>query len=322
VIVPAYNAGDTLDVCLSALCSQTLAAEDVEIIVVDDGSTDHTPQIARSYGVRLIQQPNAGPAAARNQGAAQAQGEILLFTDADCAPAEDWIAQMVAPFTDPSIAGVRGIYCTRQRSLVARFVQLEYESRYGRLQSGQEIDFVDTYSAGYRRALWAESGGFDETFRTASVEDQEFSFRLVRAGHRLVFVPQAVVYHQHDRTVGEYWWRKFGIGYGKARVLRRYPERVVSDSHTPQALKAQIVFLGLGLLSLPAAIGWVPARWVLLISSLFFLLAAIPLLVRIARDDPPVLVVAPVLLVVRALALGSGLCLGVVMSARKEKASR
>ena len=322
MIVPAYNAGDTLDACLSALRSQTVASTAYEIIVVDDGSTDRTPQIARSHGVCLIQQPNAGPAAARNRGAQQAQGEILLFTDADCAPAEDWVAQMVAPFADPSIAGARGIYRTRQRSLVARFVQLEYESRYARLQGGQEIDFVDTYSAGYRRSLWAESGGFDETFRTASVEDQEFSFRLVRAGHRLVFVPEAVVYHQHDRTLFEYWRRKFGIGYGKACILRRYPERVVSDSHTPQALKAQIVFLGLGLLSLLLSIGWVPARWVLLVSSLFFLLASIPLLVRIARDDLLVLVVAPVLLVVRALALGSGLCLGMLVPARKAKASR
>ena len=322
MIVPAYNAEDTLDACLSALHSQTVAAADYEIILVDDGSTDRTPQIARSHGVCLIQQPNAGPAAARNRGAAQAQGEILLFTDADCAPAADWIAQMVAPFNDPAVDGVRGVYRTRQRSLVARFVQLEYESRYARLQSGQEIDFVDTYSAGYRRSLWAESGGFDETFRTASVEDQEFSFRLARAGHRLVFAPEAVVYHQHDRTVLEYGRRKFGIGYGKARVLRRYPERAASDSHTPQALKAQIGLLGLGLLSLPFALGWVPARWVLFVSALFFLLAAIPIIFRIVRDDPFVLTAAPLLLIVRALALGSGLCLGVVMSWRKTETSR
>ncbi|MBK7202136.1 glycosyltransferase family 2 protein [Candidatus Amarolinea dominans] len=84
---------------------------------------------------------------------------------------------------------------------------------------------MDTYSAGYRRAIFLENSGFDTIFATASVEDQEFSFRLAQKGYRLVFVPQAQVYHTHDRVLAEYIRRKFYIGYYKALLTRWLPER-------------------------------------------------------------------------------------------------
>ena len=77
---------------------------------------------------------------------------------------------------------------------VPRFTQLEYEDRYDRMAGVESIDFVDTYSAAYRRDIFLANGGFDRTFPTASVEDQEFSFRLTEKGYRLVFVPSAKVY--------------------------------------------------------------------------------------------------------------------------------
>ena len=124
-------------------------------------------------------------------------------------------------FVDPTVAGAKGEYQTCQRELVARFVQQEYQDRYDRMARQSQIDFVDTYSAAYRRNIFLAAGGFDTTFPTASVEDQEFSFRLEEQGHRLVFVPGAIVYHQHDRSVGEYVRRKYRIGFWKALVTRR-----------------------------------------------------------------------------------------------------
>jgi len=88
VIVPAYNAARTLGACLEALGQQTMPREQYEIILVDDGSTDDTAQIAGRYaGVKVLKLArNRGAAAARNAGIAAAQGELLLFTDADCIP--------------------------------------------------------------------------------------------------------------------------------------------------------------------------------------------------------------------------------------------
>ena len=312
VIIPVYNGERTLGECLAALGRQTVDRGRYEVIVVDDGSTDRTAQIARRYGVLLVRQEHAGPAAARNRGAQAARGDLLLFTDADCAPAPDWIERMAEPFRDPEVVGAKGVYRTRQRNLVARFVQQEYEHKYARMVGRDRIDFVDTYSAAYRRDVFLANGGFDPLFPTASVEDQEFSFRLARKGYRLVFVPDAVVYHRHDRSVAEYWRRKFRIGYWKALLLRWHPERAVRDSHTPQTLKAQIVLTGASLALLPLAPFLPPARWALAALSGLFLLTAVPFLLHLLRRDPALTLIALPMLLVRALALGTGMAAGIV----------
>jgi lipopolysaccharide/colanic/teichoic acid biosynthesis glycosyltransferase len=307
---------------LAALQAQSLSRDRYEVIVVDDGSTDSTAEVARRYGVRLICQPNAGPAAARNRGVQAARGEILLFTDADCAPTPDWIERLTEPFRAPEVAGAKGVYRTRQRELVARFVQLEYEDKYARMSRQDRIDFVDTYSAAYRRDVFLANGGFDALFPAASVEDQEFSFRLARKGYWLVFVPRAVVYHRHNTTPGKYWRRKFGIGYWKALLLCWHPERAVRDSHTPQVLKVQIGLVGLLALSLLLAPFWAPARWSALSVAVLFVLAAAPFLIRVARRDRAVAAVAPLLLVWRALALGTGLVAGFLRFSRQASPHR
>src|SRR5438128_127479 len=161
VIVPVRNGGPVLGACLAALVGQEWAPEQYEVIVVDDGSTDASAEIAQAAGARVISQANRGRAAARNVGAFAARGEILLFTDADCVPAADWVRRMLEPFADPVVQGAKGIYTTEQTELIARFSQHEYEEKYRRMASLERIDFVDTYSAAYRRSLFVAAGGFD-----------------------------------------------------------------------------------------------------------------------------------------------------------------
>ena len=121
VIVPAYQAEDTIDRCLDALARQTIPRELYEIVVVDDDSSDETCARVKAHaGVRLLTQVHAGPAAARNLGVEHARGEIVLFTDSDCEPARNWIERIVAPFHDEEIVGVKGAYLTRQQEIVAR----------------------------------------------------------------------------------------------------------------------------------------------------------------------------------------------------------
>ena len=93
-----------------------------------------------------------------------------------------------------------------------RFVQCEYEERYERMAKLKQIDFIDTYSAAYRKSIFLENGGFDPRFPVPSVEDQEFSFRLARKGYQLAFQPAAKVYHSHDLNLWQYVHRKWGIG--------------------------------------------------------------------------------------------------------------
>ncbi len=309
VVVPAYQAADVIGNCVKALKAQSIPCERYEIIVVDDGSTDETAAAARhACADRVLVIPHQGRSAARNAGIEAAQGEIILFTDADCEPAPDWIEQITQPFLDPDIAGTKGVYRTRQKELVARFAQLEYEDKYIRMARRDRIDFVDTYSAAYRRNILLANDGFDPHLEVD--EDQELSFRLARKGYQMVFAPQAAVYHRHVTSVREYWRRKFEIGYWKALLLSWHPERTIRDSHTPQILKMQIVLLGLlGILVVPALF-WAAGRWLILIVTALFSLTTVPFLFRVIRRDIAVAVASPFLIVWRALALGTGLAAG------------
>ena len=310
VIIPAYNAAGTIADCLTALAHQTTVRALYEIIVVDDGSTDATRAIAEKYSdVRVMTTTHRGAAAARNVGARAARGDIFLFTDADCAPTENWIAAMFAPFADARVVGAKGIYRTRQRERIARFVQLEYEEKYARMSRAPTIDFIDTYSAAYRRDALLANSGFDETLPVA--EDQEFSFRLAQQGRRLMFAPEAIVYHRHVATLGAYVRRKFRIGYWKVRVHVRHPSKVWHDSHTPPTLKLQTV-LFLAILAVMSAAVFVPMAWglVALLAAILFV-SALPLVGFVARRDPALALIALPMIGARAGALGAGLVAGV-----------
>lgn len=313
VVIPAYNAEDTIGHCLSALLDQSLPREAYEIIVVDDGSTDGTRDVVRRYpGARLIEQANQGPAAARNLGGREARGDIVLFTDADCQPIRTWIERMSVPFEDQEVVGAKGTYLTRQRALVARFVQIEYEDKYDRMARDESIDFIDTYAAGYRRDVFLANGGFDTSFPIASVEDQEFSFRLAAQGHKMVFVPEAQVYHLHADTLTGYLRKKFKIGYWKVLVHRRHPDKMIRDSHTPQVLKIQILLTALLGATVLGTFFWKVLGWMIAAEAAIFGLSTLPFVIKAWSKDRVVAFIAPLLLLGRALALGLGFLTGLV----------
>jgi lipopolysaccharide/colanic/teichoic acid biosynthesis glycosyltransferase/glycosyltransferase involved in cell wall biosynthesis len=328
VIVPAYQAGGTLAACLHALANQDVPRDCYEIIVVDDGSTDRTADIARRAGARTVTQEHAGAAAARNRGAVLARGELLLFTDADCEPVPGWIRALTAPFANPEVAGAKGTYLTRQTGVVPRFTQLEYEDRYDRMRGAARIDFIDTYSAAYRRDVFFANQGFDPSFWF--VEDQEFSFRLAEKGYVLVFAPEAQVYHQHNATLAQYFRRKYHIGEWKVRVTRQHPTQVVQDSHTPEALKAQLILAACSLVALAAAMimsvkrrrMWGPGWLAFLAGLTVFDLTAVPFYRKIYRKDRSLMGPALALTWARALGLGFGFAAGLLRFRREASEPR
>jgi len=312
VIVPAYNAGRTLGACLGALTAQTVPRAQYEVIVVDDGSTDDTAAVAARFPVRVLRQANRGPAAARNQGARAAQGDLLLFTDADCVPAPDWLAELAAPLADPAVAAAKGAYRTRQRRWMARFAQIEFEERYALLQRSASIDMIDTYSAIYRRRVFLEQGGFDEAFPAPNGEDMDLSCRLEAAGCRLAFAPRALVEHTHVDRLGMYLRLKFSRAYWRMRVYRRYPGKMARDSYTPVLLKLQtLLFAGL----FPVTVALLFTRHALPALAAFaglMLALALPLARRAWARDRAVALGVPAVVLLRAGALAIGSLLGML----------
>jgi len=328
VVVPVFNSENTVKRCLEALFSQSFPERLYEVIVVDDGSNDSTPSVVKAFPVKYIRQENAGPASARNRGAQAARGEIILFTDADCVPRRDWIGEMTRPFEmDPEVAAVKGAYVTEQQSIAARFAQIEFEERFKLLSRAETIDMVDTYSAGFRRDVFLAAGGFDTSFPAANNEDTELSYRLSKEGRKMVFNPRAVVCHLgHPDSVPAYARLKFWRGYWRMAVYRRFPEKALKDRYTPQSLKFEILALCLlvvGALAFPVFPG--PGLLMAGLSLTVFFILATPFAVSAAAKDPAVGLLSPLLLLVRAAAIGAGALWGLLspgLPRRAESASR
>jgi cellulose synthase/poly-beta-1,6-N-acetylglucosamine synthase-like glycosyltransferase len=307
VVIPAFNAAGHIETCLRALLDQSVPREAYEVLVVDDGSTDATAEIARRYPVRVLRQAHAGPASARNRGAREAAGELLLFTDADCAPVQRWIDEIVRPLEeDARVAGTKGTYRTRQQGVVPRMAQVEFEEKYAHLRQREYIDFVDTGSAAFRATAFWEAGGFNTAYSAASNEDTELSFGLVARGWRLVFCERAVVYHCHAESIGPYLRRKWRHGYWRALVYGSYPRKMIGDSYTPRSTQVQMGSVALAVLLAPLP----GTRWFALASLGLFFAATMPFVRRAMPVGHDVAASVPPLLFLRSLALGSGLVVG------------
>jgi GT2 family glycosyltransferase len=230
-----------------------------------------------------------------------------LFTDADCEPVAAWLSRIVEPLErDDRVGGVRGAYCSRQTSLIARFTQVELDEKTASLRQYPVIDFLDTSSAAFRRTAFWALGGFDETLFEASNEDTLLSYGLVKCGWRLVLVEDARVHHRHPEGLRKYLARKWRHGYWRVRVYECHPTKLLGDTYTPRSLQVQFAAVVATLATLPFA----HLRKVAALSGLAFALATYPFIRRALPRGWDVAMATPLLLLLRTLALGAGLASG------------
>ncbi len=150
---------------------------------------------------------------------------------------------MLEPFENSDVVGAKGAYRTLQKSLVARFVQIEYEDKYRLMARLADIDFIDTYSAAFRRDRFLAMAGYDTLFPVACAEDVELSYRMSARGWKMKFAPDAIVYHTHPETLSKYLKKKYKFAFlARSFAVRKNRSKAMKDSHTPQVMKVQLLF--------------------------------------------------------------------------------
>ena len=226
VVVCVYNGSATLDDCLTAL--EHLDYPDVEVIVVDDGSTDDSPAIAgRHSSVTLVRTPNRGLGAARNVGLARATGEIVAYLDGDTRPEPEWLSYLVQPFLTTGVAGAGGPNVVpRDDPWFSQCVARAPGGPSHVLLDDRIAEHVPGCNMAFRRDVLLALDGFNPIFLRAG-DDVDFCWRLQARGWKIGFAPGALVWHHHRASLKGYWRQQVGYGESETWLRPVHPDKFV-----------------------------------------------------------------------------------------------
>ena len=234
VIIPTHNRSTSLQRTLDALRVQTYPIQRVEVVVVADGCTDKTIDMLRHYeapfALRAIEQSGQGAATARNRGAADAAGRLLLFLDDDVEPTPRLIEAHVRAHQHQSGQVVMGPYPPVLQEPLD-FFRMELRAWWNdqfraMRQPGHRYTYRDLVSGNLslEAELFARVGGFDPAFRSCGGEDYEFGARLIKADVPLTFTADALAYHHETSDLDRSFQRMRQEGYADVLISRRHPE--------------------------------------------------------------------------------------------------
>jgi glycosyltransferase involved in cell wall biosynthesis len=229
VIVPVYEYPEGIATTLEALVTQTYPTEQYEVVVVDNGSTDETPDVVREFAdahrqVRLVIEPAGGSYAARNAGIGVARGPVFSFVDADMWVEPDWLSRIVDRLSE---TGADALAC--DVAIAAPSGEQSLAERYNRRTAFpiqryvEDWGFAPTCCLTVRRDVFDDIGPFDA--RLDSSGDREFGNRLVAAGYKLVFAEDVTMAHPPRTNLNSLVGKAVRIGVGRYQVRRYHPDR-------------------------------------------------------------------------------------------------
>jgi len=247
IVIPVYSRALDLRACLESLAALDYPTSRLEIIVVDDGSTDDTRDVACKFDVKLISLgSNRGQSAARNVGVSAAAGEITAFIDSDCTADRSWLRDLVPFFQDSRTALVGGYVASfYEQSLLDRYEEAKSPLNMGEdllVGSGSETDFyVPTCNMLVRTDAYLKAGGLNEVFRVG--EDVDLCWRLKERGHRLVYVPKGHVKHKHRNRLFATFKRRFDYGTSEPALHTAHPQVAKRYPWQPACMAAGLISL-------------------------------------------------------------------------------
>lgn len=230
VIIPVKDRADDLRNCLTSLHELDYPQGKIEIVVVDDGSTDNTHAVAEELGAVLVHSGAVagGPALARNKGASVARGEFLAFIDSDCSAAKQWLMELLPVFADAEVAAVGGWVdgmCTD--SPLDRYEAVMSSLNLGRREmsggKGGDTFYLPSCNLLVRKAAFAAAGGFRTELHVG--EDVDLTWRLRDAGWKIVYLPRGTVFHAHRSKLWPFMKRRFDYGTSEGLLQQLHPVR-------------------------------------------------------------------------------------------------
>lgn len=280
VVMPAFNAAPFLARSLPPLIALAQSGLVLEVLVVDDGSTDDTAALAAHLGATVVAAADrAGPAAARNLAARRARGQVLWFVDADVVPHPGTAERLLEHFADPALSAVFGSYCDEppEPGFFSQYKNLVHHY-YHQRNGGLSRSFWSGCGA-VRRQHFLAVGGFDaQLFPRPSIEDVEFGHRLHRAGLTTTLDPTLLCTHLKRWSLAQLVAvdvRARALPWCRLVLVGRAPD----DELNMAAAERRSAVLAVGLLTtlVLAALPWVPA-WVPALLCLFSLWSNWPLI--------------------------------------------
>jgi glycosyltransferase involved in cell wall biosynthesis len=225
VIVPVLNGEATIERCLDSLSSGSYPEDRLEIVVVDNGSTDRTPELVGAYPVRLVAEPRRGLSRARNRGIEESRGEILAFTDSDCYVSTGWLGALTAGFDGDEVAAVTSEVVPYPPTTPAERYSARRKPSVASWQRSMPAPWFCFMNTAVRREAFERVGLFDPSFAGIGCEDIDFAWRFFDAGLRLHRLRQPVVFHQQRITGLGLFRQNLRNGRGWALLRKQHPDR-------------------------------------------------------------------------------------------------
>ncbi|GAA4452678.1 hypothetical protein GCM10023189_16480 [Nibrella saemangeumensis] len=229
VVVCSYNGAATIRDCLNGLMQ--VDYPDFEVIVVSDGSTDQTDEIASKYPFRLISTPNRGLSNARNTGMQAATGDIVAYLDDDAYPDPHWLRYLAYSYLTTNHAGIGGPNLLPEHDgPIATSVFHAPGGPVHVLTTDEIAEHIPGCNMSFRRDVLLEIGGFDPVYRAAG-DDVDVCWRVQQKGYTIGFHPSATVWHHRRNSLKAYWKQQKGYGRAEALLEKKWPEKYNTLGH-------------------------------------------------------------------------------------------